>query len=916
MPGAGERRQLLEAFNRTERDYPSELTLGEMFERQVVQTPERVALVTGEEELTYGELNARAEGLARQLRELGVGAESLVGICAERTSEMVVALLSVLKAGGAYLPLDPAYPAERLSYMLEDAGVRVLLTQRRLAEMLHPQDAEVVYLDEPRRRDALPDEGQLPTSATRTTRPDNLAYVIYTSGSTGRPKGVAVTHRSLLNFLHSMLREPGLSAADTLLAVTSLSFDIAALELYLPLVCGARLALASREEASDALRLQQRLAQTQATVMQATPATWRMLLDTGWQHDGTLTLLCGGEALPRDLSERLLESGAPVWNLYGPTETTIWSTLKRISPADRAVTIGRPIDNTRVYVLDEQFQPVALNVTGDLYIGGEGLARGYLHRAELTAERFIADPHGAEPGARMYRTGDVARWRACGELEFLGRSDQQVKVRGYRIELGEVEAAVCAVEGVRQCVAAVREEESGEKRLVAYVVGVEGERAPGWAELRVALRERLPEYMMPSAVVVLEELPLTPNGKVDRRALPDPDGSRPELESRYEKPRTGLERFLVEMWEDVLGVETVGVYDNFFDLGGTSIRVVVFVNRLQQRLGVPVSVKDLFGAPNVAALAAHLKEHYGRTVSAVCGDDDGDASSLLNALQPVAGSWSPLVELQRGTGKTPLFFVHPVGGNVFCYFNLARRLGDDQPFYALQSRGLSDEQHGHTRIEEMASYYIEHLRAIQPTGPYRIGGWSLGGVVAFEMARQLKAGGDEVVMLALIDSLSPSALAGMEPEDELSQLANFALDLGFTKAHLSRSRDAVRSLPLEGQLAYMLELASAEGLVPAGLELSHLHRLFSVFKTNREAMQGYVPGVYAGRVTYFQATGDGTNGAGDMSQGWHELTHGGVEVYRLPGDHYSILKQPYVDALAERIEQQLQKIENGDGLPD
>lgn len=421
---------------------------------------------------------------------------------------------------------------------------------------------------------------------------------------------------------------------------------------------------------------------------------------------------------------------------------------------------------------------------------------------------------------------------------------------------------------------------------------------------------------MPSAFVLLDELPLTPNGKIDRRALPAPDGSRPELESRYEKPRTGLERLLVEMWEDVLGVETVGIYDNFFDLGGTSIRVVVFVNRLQQRLGVPVSVKDLFGAPNVAALAAYLEEHYGQIIAAVCGDDDGDAPSLLTGLQPVAGSWSPLVEVQGGTGKTPLFFVHPVGGNVFCYFNLARSLGADQPFYALQAKGLNDEQHGHTRIEEMASYYVEHLRLIQPTGPYRIGGWSLGGVVAFEMARQLEASGDEVVMLALIDSLSPLALAGTEPEDELSQLASFALDLGFTKEHLSRSIDDVRRLPLEAQLAYMLDLASAHKLVPAGMELTHLQRLFRVFKTNREAMSAYVPGVYAGRVTYFQANGDAASDMGDMSQDWHELTLGGVEVYRLPGDHYSILKQPSVDALAEGIEQQLQKIEHGDEVLD
>ncbi|HEX8424095.1 MAG TPA: non-ribosomal peptide synthetase, partial [Pyrinomonadaceae bacterium] len=922
MLGAGERRQLLEEFNETRREYPRDVTLGEMFERQVSLTPEGVALVAGEEELTYAELNARAEALAWQLRELGVGAESLVGVCAERTPEMVIALLGVFKAGGAYLPLDPAYPAERLSYMLEDAGVRVLLTQRRLAETLHPRGTEVVYLDEPRRRDAASDNRQPATTATRMARPENLAYVIYTSGSTGRPKGVAVTHRSLVNYIcwsqdvyqHD---SAGSAAPSDCALYSSLAFDLTVTSLFLPLVSGHTLHLYPRQEGATSLL--EVMADNRAHLLKLTPSHLSLIRELDNRNSLVRCLIVGGEALSTELAQAVSRSfghRVDIYNEYGPTEATVGCMIYRFDPedAERAwVPIGRPAANTQIYVLDEHLRPVAFNVAGDLYIGGDGLARGYLNRAELTAERFIPDPHSSQMGARMYRTGDVARWRVSGELEFLGRSDEQVKVRGFRIELGEVEAAVCDVEGVRQCVAVVLEEASGDKRLVAYVVAAEGAHAPASSELRASLRERLPEYMIPSAIVALDELPLTPNGKVDRSALPELDGLRPELESRYEKPRTGLERLLVEMWEDVLGVETVGVYDNFFDLGGTSIRVVVFVKRLQQRLGVPVSVKDLFGAPNVAALAAHLNDHYGHAISAVGVDDDGDAPSLLNALQPAAGSWSPLVEFQHGAGKTPLFFVHPVGGNVFCYFNLSRRLGADQPFYALQSRGLSDEQHGHTRIEEMASYYIEHLRAVQPAGPYRIGGWSLGGVVAFEMARQLKAGGDEVVMLALIDSLSPRTLAGMEPDDELSQLANFALDLGFTMEHLSRSRDVVRQLPLEGQLAYMLELALSERLVPAGMELSHLHRLFSVFKTNQEAMRAYVPDVYEGQVTYFKAVGDGTNGAGDMSQGWRELALGGVEVHRLPGDHYSILKQPYVDALAERIEQQLQKIENGDG---
>jgi thioesterase domain-containing protein/acyl carrier protein len=466
-------------------------------------------------------------------------------------------------------------------------------------------------------------------------------------------------------------------------------------------------------------------------------------------------------------------------------------------------------------------------------------------------------------------------------------------VRGFRIEPGGVEAALVECDGVRESEVIVREDARGEKLLVAYVVGESAEQPPRPGELRASLRERLPDYMIPTTYFFLDRLPLTPNGKVDRRALPMLDGSRPELESRYEEPRTNLEKLLAELWQDVLAVEAVGIHDDFFELGGTSLRVVVFVNKLEQRLGVRVPVKALFGAANIAALAEYLKEHYAQTISAGCEDDS---------------SWSPLVQLQPGTIKPPLFFAHPVGGNVFCYFNLARSLGTDQPFYALQSIGLKNGHSGQTRIEEMASYYVEHLRAVQPLGPYHLGGWSLGGVVAFEMARQLTADGADVSMLALIDSPSPSAFTGTGRDDDLPQLASFAIDLGFTEEHLSRAFNDVRQLPLEDQLAYMLDRALAENLVPAGMELDYLQRLFRVFKTNREALRAYAPGVYAGQITYVQAVG---NDPGDASNNWSEFALGGVDLYQLPGDHYSILKQPYVDALAECIDQRLRKLESG-----
>jgi len=915
-----EQDSLLQLGNNNSFSFAPDRCIQQLFEEQAERTPQQTALVFEDRQLSYAELNRRANQLAHHLNTLGIAPEQVVGLCFERSPEMVIALLAVLKAGAAYLPLDPQYPRERLRFMLEDAGARLLLTSARHRAMVDELTSHTLPRIVVDSSTEVFDAEPAHNPASRVDF-NNLAYIIYTSGSTGRPKGVMVTHLGLVNYLSWACDFYGVSTGGGAPLHSPLGFDLSITSLFTPLLAGARLdLLPEAEQTLEALAAAlTRRAETAYSLVKVTPAHLELLREMIGEAEQVRAsvLVVGGEALSAE-SVCWWQQRAPrmrIINEYGPTETVVGCSIYEVKQGERqigSVPIGRAISNMELYVLDERMELLPVGVVGELYIGGVGVARGYAGRAEQTAERFVPHPFSAERGARLYRTGDRGRVRNDGEMEYLGRLDSQVKVRGHRIELGEVEAVLSRHESVSEVVVTALEDVPGNNRLVAYVVAAEAGASPV-GELRAYLREQLPEYMIPSAFVMLEEMPLTPNGKVDRRALPAPDGLRPELESRYEEPRTGLERLLAEMWEDVLGVEMVGVYDNFFDLGGTSIRVVVFINRLQERLGVPVSVKALFVAPNIAALSAYLEEHYGHTISAVGADDNGGAPSLLTGLQPVAGSWSPLVEVQGGTGKTPLFFVHPGGGNVFCYFNLARRLGADQPFYALQAKGLNDEQHGHTRIEEMASYYIEHLRAVQPTGPYRIGGWSLGGVVAFEMARQLKASGDEVVMLALIDSLSPLVLAGTEPEDDLSQLANFAIDLGFTKEHLSSSGDDVRRLPLEGQLAYMLDLAFANKLVPAGMELTDLHRLFRVFKTNREALREYVPGAYAGRVTYFQVVGDSAFDAGDMSKDWHELSPGGMDVYRLPGNHFSILKQPHVDALAECIERHLQKIDNGNG---
>jgi amino acid adenylation domain-containing protein len=593
-------REAFSGWNATGADLP-EACVHELIAERAAAVPERVAVESGEGCLTFGELEARAERLGGVLRERGVGPGVLVGVYMERGLAMLAALLGVWKAGGAYVPLDPGFPAERLSYMVEDSGAALLLTQSGLSASLPTRAVPAIVVDEPAEE---PGPGVARASGVRGAVPEDLAYVIYTSGSTGRPKGVAITHRALVNLLLSMGREPGLGEGDVLLSVTTLSFDIAALELYLPLLVGARVYVASREDALDGRRLIELLDQSRATVMQATPATWRMLIEAGWEGTPGLRVLCGGEALPRDLAEAMLARAGEVWNVYGPTETTVWSSVERVGSGEGPVSIGRPIANTQMWVLDGRLKPLPVGVSGELYIGGTGVARGYWGRAELTAEKFVPDAFAGQPGSRLYRTGDLARWLPDGRLECLGRIDHQVKVRGFRIELGEIEAALREQPRVRNAVVTVREDEPGSRRLVAYVVP-EGDATGLEGELRPRLRTTLPEHMVPSTIVLLDSLPLTPNGKVDRKALPAPERQARASIREYVGPANAMEARISQLWAAVLGEPTVGVEDNFFDLGGTSFLLTRVVSRARKD-GLEITPLDVFRFPTVRALASRL----------------------------------------------------------------------------------------------------------------------------------------------------------------------------------------------------------------------------------------------------------------------------------------------------------------------
>ncbi|WP_437835307.1 amino acid adenylation domain-containing protein [Sorangium sp. So ce1153] len=602
-----ERAELLAAWNRTGRASPGAATFLSLFEAQVEAQPDAIAAEFEGESLTYRALDERANQLAWHLAELGVKPGARVAFCVDRSLAMLVGLLGVLKAAGAYVAMDPAYPSERLAFMLEDCRPALVLTEARLAPGLPESGAPAVLID----RDWAEIAGRRADAPPRALGGADPAYVLYTSGSTGRPKGVEVPHGALLNFLIAMRERPGLARGEVLLAVTTISFDIAGLELYLPLVAGGRVVLLSQAAARDPSRLAQAIRDAGATVVQATPATYRMLVAADADLGPLRRALCGGEALPRPLSEQLLQRGLEVWNLYGPTETTIWSTVHRVlrredgEEAEGVEPIGRPIDNTRIYVIDRRGEPVPVGVAGELCIAGDGVASGYLGRPGLTAERFVPEPFGPAPGARMYRTGDLARYRADGTLEFLGRLDQQVKVRGHRIELGEIESVLAKHPGVRECAVALRQIHADDARLTAYVVPRDGALAP--EALRSWLKERLPEAMTPSLFVELPALPLTPNGKIDRKALPAPAAQRADRAAAFVPTRTKIEQQLAEIWSELLRVERVGIDDSFFDLGGHSLLLTQLHARLRRELDPSLALVDLFRYPTIRTLAERLR---------------------------------------------------------------------------------------------------------------------------------------------------------------------------------------------------------------------------------------------------------------------------------------------------------------------
>ena len=879
--GQAERRQLLVEWNATQQDYPRELRLHQLFEAQVARVSQVIAAEFGDQRLTYGELNARANRLAHHLRKLGVGPDVLVGICVERSLEMLVGLLGILKAGGAYVPLDPAFPRDRLAFMAEDSKMPVLLTQERLVATLPPHEAKVFQLDADW-DDVLTASDANPENLVAG---EHLAYVLYTSGSTGKPKGVQISHQAVVNFLESMRVQPGLTADDAILAVTTLSFDIAGLELFLPLAVGARVVIASRESAADGRKLLELLHGSRATVMQATPATWQMLLDAGWQRNGHLKILCGGEALNRELAAKILERCDELWNMYGPTETTIWSAVCQVEPG-KPILVGTPIANTQIHILDPRLELAPIGVPGELHIGGDGLARGYLNRAELTAEKFIKDPFSGKPDARLYKTGDLARYLPDGNIEFLGRLDFQVKVRGFRIELGEIEAALARHPAVKQDVVVVREDAPGDKRIVAYLVAQPGQ-SPTGAELRPFLKTSLPDYMVPAAFVTLDALPLTPNGKVDRKALPAPKLERGDGGEGFAPPKDALELQLVKIWEQVLNVRPVGTADNFFELGGHSLMAVQLFAQIERATGKSLPIAALFSAPTVGQLAEFLRR-------------DG-----------FANAWSSLVPINAGGSKPPFFCVHAAGGNVLFYRDLANRLGPDQPFYGLQPKGLDGREERHKTIEEMAAHYIKEIRSLQPEGPYYFGGASYGGLVIWEMAVQLQRQGQQVALLALFDTHGPGYPRFLPSTTKFRRKLNFQMQV--VKHHWTsfwmlegRARwpyvwSKLKKLRVRYKRRVRKWYRNAATRILRALGKTVPKSLVQTQDTIMAAGRVYQPPLYSGRVTLFRASDQPMGIHPEPTLGWDKVAKGELEMFEIPGIHGTMVAEPRAPLLAAKL---------------
>lgn len=861
-----EQQQIIELWNQTQSEYPlaaqSEWCFPQLFEQQVSLTPDAIAVSDGDRNLTYQALNDRANRWARHLVELGVDAETIVALVADRNLDFLTAILAVFKAGGAYLPLNPHHPAERIQQVLSQSKAPLILTSNSWTSMLEPIVSSLTnshllnfsQLNAPEYSGA-----NLPIRCT----PDNLAYVIYTSGSTGKPKGAMLEQRGMLNHLYAKIVDLNLSPRSIVAQTAAQTFDISIWQFLVPLLVGGKVEIVSTEIAADPARLLALVARQQISILEIVPSLLRAILhQIELDTPPTLSLkwlLLTGETLPPQLCRQWLEyyPHIPLMNAYGPTEcaddVTHYPIYTAPAPEILNLPIGRPIANTQLYILDRQLQPVPIGVPGELYVGGAGVGRGYLDAPALTQAAFIPNPFHPELSPRLYKTGDRARYLPDGNVEFLGRIDFQVKIRGFRIELGEIEAILSQHPQIQAVTVIDREDKPGNQYLAAYIVST-AELTP--SDLRDFLKQQLPDYMVPGAFIFLEQIPLTPNGKVDRKALPIPDLS---ANNTFIPPSDALELQLVQIWEQVLQITPIGIRDNFFDLGGHSLLAVSLMARIQHQFDKQLSLATLFQGATIEQLAQSIR-----------------------STTPIDPFSATLMPLQQGDNShRPLFFVHPGGGTVLSYLELARHLNPAQPVYGLESLDLDRSQRLHTNVEEMAAYYIQVMKTLQADGPYQIGGWSFGGLVAFEIAQQLRSQGDEVATVVLLDT---------SPFTEFEEL-NEADDVDFIAELLARKNGAILGLPPE-------------------LDLVQAQRLLQVFRGHILAANDYQPQSYSGTVDLFLAEAGIASDSLESIAAWQKLVPQGVNFHWIPGDHHTMVTKPNVAILAEKLQLCLEQLQS------
>ncbi|MEH2072616.1 MAG: amino acid adenylation domain-containing protein [Nostoc sp.] len=877
---AFDREQLLFKFNQTIADY-QDVPLHQLFEHQVELTPDFLALIHQSQELTYRQLNHRANQLAHYLEKQGVTTETLVAICLERSLDMVVGILAVLKAGGAYIPLDPSYPVERLSFMLSDSQASILISQQEILEKLLLSSAKTVCLDI--HKDKIAQESQ--ENPISKSQADNLAYIIYTSGSTGTPKGVLGTHRGTLNGLHWLWKTYPFTPEEVCCQKTAISFVDSVWEIFAPLLQGIPTVIISNQTLLDPQLFIEALAHYQVTRIILVPSLLHLFLDNYHYLTKKLSQLklwiTSGEALSTNLAKtfRELMPFAKLINLYGSSEVSANTTYydsSLLQDQANSVPIGRPIDNTQIYVLNRHLQLTPVGVVGELYVGGDGLARGYLHRPELTQERFIDNPF--IKGTKLYKTGDLARYLIDGNLEYLGRRDEQVKIRGFRVELGEIATAIAQHPDVQESVVIASNDTQENQRLIAYVVTDKQDIA---AQLLPDLQQKLPSYMLPSAFVVLNALPLTPNGKVDKRSLTINQVIRPNTTQSFVAPRNFTELSLVKLWEKLLDTNPIGVTDNFFDLGGHSFLAVRLIAQIHDRFEHNLTLSTLFENPTIEKLAAIVS-------------------------QPSRySSNSPLVAINSNGDKIPFFCMHGAGGGINNYFILSRRLGEDYPFYALEHNPEQDLPEI-ISVEETATRYLKEIRRVQPNGPYLLGGHCYGGVIAFEMAQQLQKQGQTVGLLVIIDTILSEIRIESTKDDDAKFLLRMAESIKTNNnIDFSIPFEELRVLSLNEQFHLVNQKAN---FIFSDTEVEDFFHYYKLFKAHVQAMRNYIPQVYSQSITLFRAKEEIIHdfdnpewSTDDPLLGWGKYYSQPIQVIEVPGDHFSIFVDPHIQELAKHL---------------